>query len=55
MNAVAKVMLFGVPAEVLAAGDRSRLVAAVRNSAHDCLTGPAPAEPASVPPAQSGY
>jgi DNA-binding transcriptional LysR family regulator len=30
------------------AGDRSRLVTAFRKSAHDCLTGPRPAEPASV-------
>ncbi len=33
------------------ARDRSRLVAAFRKSAQDCLTGPGPAEPASVPPA----
>jgi DNA-binding transcriptional LysR family regulator len=31
------------------AGDRSRLVAAFRKSARDCLTGPEPTEPASVP------
>jgi DNA-binding transcriptional LysR family regulator len=35
------------------AGDRSRLVAAFRKSARDCLTGPEPAEPASGSPAQS--
>ncbi len=33
------------------ARDRSRLVAAFRKSTQDCLTGPGPAEPASVPPA----
>ena len=36
------------------AGDRSRLVAAFRRSAQDCLTGPGPAEPASARPARSG-
>jgi hypothetical protein len=36
------------------AGDRSRLVAAFRKSAPDCLTGPGAAEPASVPAARSG-
>jgi DNA-binding transcriptional LysR family regulator len=35
------------------AGDRSRLVAAFRKSARDCLTGPGPAERASGSPAQS--
>jgi DNA-binding transcriptional LysR family regulator len=32
------------------AGDRSRLVAAFRKSAHDCLPAPAPAEPAGTAP-----
>jgi DNA-binding transcriptional LysR family regulator len=32
------------------ASDRSRLVAAFRKSAHDCLTGPGPSEPASPAP-----
>jgi len=35
------------------AEDRSRLVAAFRKSAHDCLTGPGPVEPASIPPVPS--
>ena len=35
------------------AGDRSRLVAAFRRSARDCLTGPGPAERASGSPAPS--
>ncbi len=35
------------------AGDRSRLVAAFRKSAHDYLTGPAPAEPPNESPARS--
>jgi DNA-binding transcriptional LysR family regulator len=36
------------------AGDRSRLAAAFRRSAQDCLTGPGPAEPAPAPPARYG-
>jgi DNA-binding transcriptional LysR family regulator len=36
------------------AGDHSRLVAAFRRSAQAHLTGPAPAEPAGVPPPRSG-
>jgi DNA-binding transcriptional LysR family regulator len=36
------------------AGDRSRLVAAFRKAAQAHLTGPEPAEPASIPPPRSG-
>ncbi|MCW2916616.1 MAG: transcriptional regulator, LysR family [Actinomycetia bacterium] len=35
------------------AGDHNRLVAAFRKSAEVHLTGPGPAEPASVPPTRS--